>query len=293
MRSLAGLWSISPALALATACGAASQTALSVGEFVPPEEPPAALSVGHAFFIPGEQMSFELSLRGVVGGAAFVAVGQPGTVEGQRIIIVRSRVESTGVVAVVKEVRDDITTWVDLESGRPVRHHADVKFGDKEAVIETSFNDGKGGAFEIAYQRKGRPLAHVRQRLPDDANAYDAHAVLGALRAWEGQEGDHASFYVITGRRLWRNSIRMAGRETITTQMGRFPAIRIDGVARRLTRSLKDDRRKAPRKYTVWLSDDESRLPLLVLAKTEYGDLRVELTDYARPDRRLTSREPN
>lgn len=277
-------------LALVGSCGASSQASLSVTELVPPAEAPALLDVPSAFFVPGEQMTFELSLGGVLGGEAFTAVGEPGFVDGRSQIVVRSRVESAGVVAVVKEVRDDVSTWIAIDTGRPVKHVADTKFGVKESVIETTFNSGRGGDFNLEVQRPGRPTVRVRQQLPDDAAGFDAHAVLGALRAWQAADGDHASFYVIAGRRLWRNSVRFAGRETIRTALGRFPTVRIDGVAHRVSRSLRDDPRKKPRHYTIWLSDDGSRLPLLVMAKTEYGDIRVELTDYARPDRHITAR---
>jgi hypothetical protein len=65
--------------------------------------------------------------------------------------------------------------------------------------------------------------------------------------------------------------------------MGQFDVLRIDGVAQRLTRTLREDRRKQPRHYTIWISDDQSRLPLLIKGKTEYGDVRAELVEYTAP----------
>ena len=76
----------------------------------------------------------------------------------------------------------------------------------------------------------------------------------------------------------------MSAREPIRSALGHYPALRIDGVARRVTRDLRADPRKPPRHFTVWLSDDESRLPLITEAKTEYGEVRAELVDYLRPD---------
>ena len=37
------------------------------------------------------------------------------------------------------------------------------------------------------------------------------------------------------------------------------------------------------RTFTVWLSDDADRVPLKVSAKTELGEITVDLTDYTRP----------
>jgi hypothetical protein len=33
----------------------------------------------------------------------------------------------------------------------------------------------------------------------------------------------------------------------------------------------------------MWISDDETRMPLLVVGKTEYGEVRAELVDYTGP----------
>ena len=33
--------------------------------------------------------------------------------------------------------------------------------------------------------------------------------------------------------------------------------------------------------YSIWVSDDADRVPLLLVAKTDYGDVRMEIIDYA------------
>ncbi len=278
-------------LGLAGACGANSQSPLTVESIALPETLPAqTMEASASFFIPGESMSFDISLRGVLGGTAVLGVGEPGVMDGRSVIIVQSLVQSAGVVVAIKEVRDQIFTWVDLDEGVVLKHEADSKFGKKEASIASDFGAGKAGRFAIDYQPKNGKMQRAVQKLPADAFAFDAHAILGRMRAWDPEDGDEESFFLLSGRRLWRSSMRVGAHETITTTMGRRPAIRIDGVAQRVTRGLGDLKSKKPRNYSIWISDDASRLPLLVMAKTEYGDLRLELVDYSRPDRRVSAR---
>lgn len=278
------------ALFLIAGCGASSSTPLAVEAIALPELPAETIRADKTFFIPGESMSFEISLRGVLGGTAVIGVGQPGFVDGRSVIIVRSRVESAGVIAAIKEVRDEIVTWIDLDKGLIVKHEANSKFGKKQAVIDSAFGEGKPGPFHLDYQRKGHPNMKVIQALPNDAYAFDIHAILGLLRAMEVEDGDEESFFLLSGRRLWRSTLQVGAHETIRTATGRHPAIRFDGVAQRVSRALNDVKKKKPRNYSVWLSDDANRLPLLVMATTEFGELRVELVDYSRPDQRLTKR---
>lgn len=276
-------WAIS-LVAVQAACGAGSGSARTEQQGPIAVGPPEALAAVGTHFVPGESMRFELSLRGILGGEAAMAVGQPGQQDGRSLLIVRSRVESAGVVAVFKRVQDEVMTSIDVVTGLPVEHHANVKFGKKERIIETTFADGQPGDFDVAVQRLDREQRGVhRQSMPADLAAYDAHSVLGALRAWRGEEGQHIYLYSLIGQRLWQNTLRMTGRERIRTRLGRFDAIRIDGVARRMRRNLREDTRKPPRYFTIWLSDDEQRLPILVTGKTEYGDVKAELVDYNQP----------
>ena len=66
--------------------------------------------------------------------------------------------------------------------------------------------------------------------------------------------------------------------------------LRIDGLATRVNSRLGYDIGKKPRTYTVWVSDDADRVPLKVVARTELGNLEVELVHYERPSRRLIAR---
>lgn len=267
------------------ACGAIGGTPLARIEEAPPQlGPPQAIEAARAQFFAGEQMTFELSLRGITGGEATIGVGDPGVVEGRRQIIVSSRVESAGVAAMFKEVRDEVSTTIDLETGRPVAHHAQVRFGDRESVITSKFAGGRVGSFEIEYTPKGGTTRRIRQAMPADQAAFDIHSAIGAIRAWSAQPGETVFLYAMAGRQVWQLTLRMTGREEIETALGRHPALRIDGVARRVTREMRADPRKPARELTVWMSDDDIRLPLLTEAKTEFGAVRAELIDYQRPD---------
>ncbi len=258
-------------------CGSSVQATRPFTDSIAPAGPPERLQVERPFFVPGEQMKWKMSLRGVGGGVAVLMVGQPGRVDGRPLLIVRSRVETTGLARVIREVSDDVLTWVGLDSSLPIYYQASLKFGRKETSLDAHFDFG---SFYINWQRKGKPKLKRRQRMPPDEHVHNAHSLLGALRAWTPAAGTRAYAYVLSGRRLWRTDIRMEGRELVRTGRGALPAIRYTGFARRMTSAFTLDRRKKPRTFTVWIAEDATRAPLLVEAHTEYGNLRVELTEY-------------
>ncbi len=240
---------------------------------------PVPLEVGTPFYLAGEILRFELSLHNIVGGEAVIAVGQPGRMNGRDTIIVRSQSRSLGVAALFKEVSDDVTTWVDLASGHPVQLQADVTFGSKQAYIETIFEGTHPGRFDIAYTKRGRPTRTLRLMIPP-SGTYDGNSALGLLRAWQAQVGAQSIFYVLAGRRLWKNTVRAVGHERIKTKLGQVVARRIEGTAWRLDHRLARVKKKKARDYILWVTDDDRRLPIRVVAKTEYGEVKANLVDY-------------
>lgn len=239
------------------------------------------------FYIPGESMRFRLIALGVESGVAQLAVGEPGTVDGRRVLIVRSELESSGVAKLVKNVHDDIHTLVDIDSGALASIDSDLRVGDKHLEVTTRV---KGNAVSVDYKRDDRPAIKTRFAMPANEIAYDTHSLLGVVRSWEPKPGDKTYFYMIMGRYMWLGNLTLVDYETIRTRMGVYPAIRLEGVASRLTTRLTIDSKRTPRSYTVWLSDDANRLPLRVVGHTEYGDIEVELTGYTRSDSRVTQR---
>ena len=232
--------------------------------------------------IPGEELRYNLSLRGIVGGQATVSVGQPTEHHGHKGIPLHSTVETVGIVAFVKEIRDDILAWVDIETGLPFDSVASVKFGSKEALVQTRFADGKGGSFAFDYERKGRSNIRLKQSMPKDRFAQDIHGAMGVFRAWDVPDNHQGEMHLLSGRRLWRGRFKVTRNQKIKLPFGKFKAIRVDGIAQKISLSFKENNTKKPRYFSVWISEDQNRLPLLVLAKTEYGDVRVELVEYIR-----------
>ena len=239
--------------------------------------PRAPLFVAAPYIPAGEQLTWQMSLHGIVGGTATLAYGQPGQLEGRNAIVMRSHVQSLGVANLVKKVRDDITTWVDASTSLPIRTRGIYEIGNKHMVVETNFQPG---TFQIEYQKQNGPMRSKTQEMPHSQTAYDAHAALGLLRAWNAPVGTRAYFYTLGGRLLSRNEVRIAGKEKLRTKFGTLLATRIEGRAIRYTAHFSVKKGSKPRMYTIWISADARRLPLRVDAQTEFGKVTVELTEF-------------
>jgi hypothetical protein len=88
--------------------------------------------------------------------------------------------------------------------------------------------------------------------------------------------------FVVGGRRLWRIDVTYGGPEAIGSAIGNRRAIRFTGRSYRARRDFTPETAQPSRTFTVWLSDDADRVPLKVAAKTELGDIAMDLTEYSR-----------
>jgi hypothetical protein len=260
-------------------CAGAEATALPAA---PAARPPAlAVEVG---LNPGETMAFEVRLAGVVAGEAQLAVGAIGDYEGHRAVVVKSRAQTAGAAALLKHIVDEASTVIDMDTGRPLALETFVEQGNSKTTATAKFTDR---AADITYQRSEDNQPH-RMRIDFGAGAaqgvpvHDAHSAMAQLRGWRAAPGTTHAVFVVGGRRLWRIEVTYAGQDTIGSALGNRRAIRFTGRSFRTRRDFTPETAQPTRTFTVWLSDDADRVPLKVTAKTELGDIVMDLTEYSR-----------
>ncbi len=130
------------------------------------------------------------------------------------------------------------------------------------------------GAFEYLYDNGGPAQRTGLESVPEGAPAHDLHSSLALLRAWRPRLDEVGYFYVVLGRRLWRVDVRHVGPEMIRAQGTPQLAQRLDGVSVRLWQPEKAE----PRRFSLWLSADDARVPLRMVADASFGQVTLGLT---------------
>jgi hypothetical protein len=259
---------------LAIVAGCAGAEAMSLPATAP-AAPEAQLGLH-----PGESMSYEVQLAGILVGEAQLAVGEIGLVEGHRAIVVKSRAATAGAAALIKSISDEATTVIDVETRRPLSISSAFDMGDKHTLATTKI---KGSVAEVTYTRTGDKAPQVVKVDFRTELLNDMHTAMAELRGWHATPGTVRTVYVVGGKRLWRIDVKYVGEDTIGSHVGNRRAVIYDGLSYRAKRDLSIESKKPARTFRVWLSDDADRVPLKVSAKTELGDIVMELIEYARP----------
>src|SRR5262245_47277862 len=138
-------WAI---LCAVVGCGGAEAMSLP-----PPAQTQATPATSNAVgFSPGETMTFDVKFGGVTAGEAELAVGEIGLFDGHRAVVVRSRIATSGAIALIKKVVDEATTTIDLDTGRPLQLDTVVEMGDKLTTAQAKFT---GSIANVTYTRGG------------------------------------------------------------------------------------------------------------------------------------------
>ncbi|MEZ4400391.1 MAG: DUF3108 domain-containing protein [Kofleriaceae bacterium] len=236
---------------------------------------PAGITAVH----PGEKMQFEVRLAGVLGGEATFVTGAFSQRDGRPVVVLSSSIHSAGALALVKDIRDEATTVLDLDALEPLSTSSVVRANPRDYTAETRFADQRAAIdFRPA---QGDPIRLIYDF--GDQIAHDAHSAMAQMRIWEAPAGATRTMWVLGGRRIWKVDLTMGPGEVIGTYGGNQATVRIDGVAYRAYANLRVDDRRPPRTFSVWMSDDADRVPFRVVAGTELGAVTIELVDYQRP----------
>ena len=254
-----------------------------------PAQPPVALTrlpEGAPLVATGEHMTYKLSLMGAELATFELGVGDQTSVAGKPAIVVQSHAKVSGIGELAASaagihVDDTFSSWVDIATGRPLRWYCDeyaTKSTDKERT-EVKLAERSGDMVPIEFHVNDDPAKPEPQKvsMPD---TWDYNAFLVALRSWEGALGSTVSAEVFRSRFLWHVDMKIRGKEQLHTALGDFPALRLDGHTYRLDRNGGKSAGNDERDFAIWISDDDARVPLRVVTKTDYGDVELQIVDY-------------
>jgi hypothetical protein len=227
-------------------------------------------------------MTYRVELGGVELAAMTLAIGEIAELAGKRTIVVQGHAKSVGLANLVAAIDDTFTSWIDVESGRSLRFTVDEYETNSKTNIEHTIADlaaRAGDQLPITFALNDATPIPEPQKLAYP-EAWDYNAFLVALRAWEGPAGTRKAMEVLRSRWLWHIDVTIGGTENLATELGDLPALRFDARTYKLDRAGVRDPSSEERRFSVWISDDDGRVPLQITARTDYGDVKMLIVDY-------------
>lgn len=224
---------------------------------------------------PGESLTYRVLIHGIESARAALAVGKPGREDSRRVIPLRGAVEPLPALRAFVPFRADMVSYVDRREGVPRRTLSSRTIDGREVRLETRYLTD---TFEVR-QDGGKPITRPA-RAP---GAHDALTALYSLRARAHPAGERLRWRVLDGRAEHRVEIVAGAIETVDTPMGSLAAQRFDGHWRL-------PGRRNVRKFSLWLTADDARVPVRLEGQTHLGLARFDLIAPTTADPKSGSR---
>lgn len=219
-------------------------------------------------FAPGERLTYAISWTVVPAGTAVLEVLPVETKNGAPVLRFRGTAQSNSFVDAFYKVRTSIDSETDFNLSRDLRYHSDQHEGSfhKEAVVEFNWD-------------LSRAVRSIRGETRHELfiwppRAYDPLSMLFYFRTQPLVTGLSFEGPVTDGKKFVQGRATVGPVETVRTKAGEFRAFRVEPQVSEVGGVF----RKSPgAKLTIWISDDERRLPVKVQSEVVVGHFTLEL----------------
>jgi hypothetical protein len=222
----------------------------------------------------GEAFTFQFSVGAIQAGRARLSVGTPTRAKGGRLVAVQGDAQSAPWLALLAKLEDEYKVVLDADTLAP-RKVSCIERGLRDRRFDVTLSPAGAAAtrIDVDLERPGEKR-HLSQRLP--GRALDPVAALFTLRAAPLRDGDVIQMVTFDGPAFYHSVARVAGRAEMTHKGHRVAVVRVEIEARPVGG-------QPPRHVTLWLSDDEQRIPYRVSGDTDFGRCDLDLTSYKAP----------
>jgi hypothetical protein len=204
----------------------------------------------------GETLRFAMSVLGASGGDLTLSARET-ELDGKPAYKFELSAVSGEFLSKIFLVRDYLASWVDPKTFRSLRFEKHTVEGKRVRDDLIEFDYSK----KVAY-RDGKPIAI-------EENSLDSLSSLYYIRLIDLERRDPIPLTVVS-RHLFPLTVVVQGRETVTTPAGTFKTIRVEpqGPEGLIGKG---------KSLTLWLTDDEKKMPVQIKSKLKVGTLTGKL----------------
>jgi hypothetical protein len=221
----------------------------------------------------GEKLNFKIYFEFILGGDARMEVEGLEEIGGEQCLRIVSEAKSTRTVDAFYKVRDRIVTWRDLDGGYSRKYTKRLREGkwkdDKQVDYRPETN-------ELFLSRKEGAQA---EKLALEKPVHDVLSAFYEVRLHPLEVGKSVFLDVHDIDKQYKLEVRVLRKEVIEVPAGQFDCFVIEP----LLQSSGIFRKEGT--IQVWLTDDESRMPVLMQSRLYFGRVWAKLVDYRKGEK--------
>lgn len=220
-------------------------------------------------FATGERLVYSISYGPLTAGEAIISVDNIQQRQGKNIAHMVGIGYSKGMFEWFFRVRDRYETYYDIDNLEPIEFIRDVNEGGFIIKHHIFFDPVNNTAVDILLDKN--KVFQLEDRTQDIFSAF-YYARFTDIKSLI--PGAVIQIPVFLDHEMFKFQIRYVGEETIKTKFGKINCLKFKPIVQK-GRVFKDEDT-----MTIWVSNDDNKVPVLIKTELLVGSLKAELIQY-------------
>jgi hypothetical protein len=220
--------------------------------------------VSNRAFGVGERLVFSVGWEFVNAGTAVMEIPEITKLNGRKCYHIVSTAKSNKFFSVFFKVDDRVESFMDVHGLHSLRYDKRLREGKFEADVSMIFDQKN----HLAIYNAGKDTFQV------PAHAQDVLSAFYFVRTQELKLGQSIFVDNHTDKKNYPLEVRVLRKERVKVPAGEFDCVVVEPILQ--TPGIFEQRGS----LTVWLTDDEVKMPVLMKSKVVIGSIVTELTSY-------------
>jgi len=229
------------------------------------------LSAQQQAYQDGEWFKFRIHYGFITAGYATLQVTDE-VLDGKNVYHVKGVGETTGASRFFFKVEDYYDSYIDKYRDIPYKFIRKIDEGGHTKDIEIDFNHNTGQA--LVHNKKHQTKEWVRfpKNAQDMVSAF--YYLRNHLDTETVQIGETISMDMFFDKENYKFQLKFLGREELETKFGKVPTLKFRPYVQ-AGRVFKEKE-----SLTVWVTDDQNKMPVLIKADLAVGSLKASLVEF-------------
>lgn len=219
----------------------------------------------------GEWFKFRIHYGLVNAGYATLEVKEA-TKNNKKVFHVVGNGYTTGMTKFFFKVNDDYQSYFDKKTGQPYQYVRKIDEGGYKKDQEGFFNQSSNTVLVKDYKRNTEKTISVPENVQDIVSAFyylRNHPNIDKLKV-----GESIAIDMFFDDETTKFKLKFMGREVLSTKFGKVNSMIFRPYVQ-AGRVFKEEE-----SLTVWISDDDNKIPLRIKASLAVGSLKADLEGY-------------
>jgi hypothetical protein len=219
----------------------------------------------------GEWFKFRVHYGFVTAGYATLEVNNA-TLNGKEVYHIKGYGETVGVSSWFFDVKDDYQSYIDKQRDVPYRFIRKIDEGGYTKDIQIDFNRDTGRALVKNHEKNTQDWVTFNKDAQDMVSAF--YYLRNKIDASKIEIGHTVDMDMFFDKESYRFRLKFLGRDTLKTKFGKIATLKFRPYVE-AGRVFKEKE-----SLTVWVTDDDNKIPLLIKADLAVGSLKATLTEF-------------